>query len=128
MGPIKVRVVEAWQRDAFDVYVFPKAREAEAYPGQLYAPDHEGELQLIEYEPAPGSRPFEQIRIRPTITLPSDVMRAVVEQTLKLRPDLDAQDAIRDARTTRDRLLALVEQAALDNLDVVGLVEKAAAK
>lgn len=111
-----VRVVENWQGQSVDVYVFERdAMREGARPGHMYRPDPEdgnrlklvdvdfdkleGELSTGRYFSAPP----------PTYRIPTDVLEEIMSAYLKDHPSANRDDAVKDARAVRDRLLTLVE-------------------
>lgn len=116
---MKVRIVENWQANALEVYVFERQAEGATdgtmhrhVGGDGWRVEDVGEIDKWTQRP------------KPSVVLPLPVLDSIIEQYRRDHPEPTA-DAVADARATRDRLLVLVEKAALDALDVVGLVDKA---
>jgi hypothetical protein len=105
----EVRVIERWQADSFDVYVFPRDQMRESAitsPATIYRYT-DGLWALEEIGPHDSLTGMP----KPSFSVPTDVMGAMLAASKKLMPSLDRDDAVTDARATRDRLLALVEHS-----------------
>lgn len=116
---MKTRIVENWQGDTIDVYVFfpPDLRENVTGPARLFRPDPEDGQRLkltdvtqeaLETELMTGggfSAPA------PTYRIPTSVVDDLIAAYRKMRPSASTDDAITDARATRDVLLGIVERA-----------------
>lgn len=100
-----VRVIERWQANSFDVFVFPERPREGALSTHIHR-HVEGETWRTEEVGEPD--PFTGLP-RPSFSVPATVMEQLLAQAKKLVPSLDRDDAVTDARATRDRLLALVE-------------------
>lgn len=108
MNGAYVRVIERWQSQRFDVFVFDRPpREAEAATTQGLYRYVDGDWKLDE----PGDPDPWTGLPRPSLSIPQGVLEQLLAQSKKLMPSLDRDDAVSDARATRDRLLTLVEGA-----------------
>lgn len=103
-----VKIISNWQADAVEVYVFDgPLTEGSAAPAMLHR-HVEGDLWRIEEV---GPNEAYTGRPKPSVSLPSSVVDALIAHAKNERPSLDRDDAVSDARKTRDRLLVLVENA-----------------
>lgn len=101
---MKVRIVDDWQRNKIDVFVFSGTPTEGAQPstierhvdGDVWRTEEVGELDQWTQRP------------KPSLSIPIPVLEAVIAQYQKDRTSTDA-DAVIDARKTRDRLLTIVE-------------------
>jgi hypothetical protein len=104
LGRVRTRVVERWQADSFDVYVIPADEINEAVmPAHIWRQN--GGVWTLE-DAGPNSI-FGQPQ--PSFSVPASVMEEIVRQALKSIPSMDRDDAVTDARVTRDRLLTIIE-------------------
>lgn len=121
-----IRIIEDWQRDSLDVFVFA---------GRLREDGIDGEQKILRTAPnnqwivedVGDPDPFTG-RPEPSLRIPIDLVEALIAHAKKGRPSLDSDDAISDARATRDRLLSIVETVA-DRVveNPVSLIERATA-
>lgn len=102
-----VRVVEHWQRNSFDVYVFSERPTEAALQMPTFIERHvEGNVWRREEVGEP--EPFTGLP-KPSFSLPRPVLEELIQQAQKIAPSLSRDDAVSDARATRDRLLTLIE-------------------
>lgn len=113
---MRTRVVENWQGDTVDVYVFMPAIEGRR-DTKMFRPDPEDGQRLklvdvsqeqVESELSTGSY-FSAPA--PTYRIPRVVIDDLIAQFLKQHPSANRDDAVSDARATRDTLLGIVERA-----------------
>lgn len=102
-----VRVFENWQADSFDVFVFPADAMREGTLPTMIHRHVEGDLWRLEEV---GENESFSGRPKPSFSVPAPVLEEVVRAVTKAKPSLDRDDAVADARQTRDRLLDLVEK------------------
>lgn len=103
---MRVRVIERWQADSFDVYVFRSAINEggmpdsieRLYEGQVWRTETLGDPETFTGMP------------KPSFSLPREVVEELVMQARKLSPSVDRDDAVSDARYVRDRMIDMVEK------------------
>lgn len=103
---LRVRVIERWQADAFDVFVFHDTPSEGAMPTHINR-HVEGNVWRIEEvgDPDPSTG-----MPKPSVSLPREVVAELVSQARKISPSIDRDDAVSDARYVRDRMIDLVEK------------------
>lgn len=110
---ITVRLVEDFQADSFRVYIYEKPiGETAVVDPKVYRPDDEGRLHPVDV----GTDQFTGMP-QPSFHIQRGLLEELLRQFTRSQPTAAADDAIRDARATRDRLLALVEAQAVDHLN-----------
>lgn len=98
---MNAHIVENWQADGFDVWLFERRAAATVL------------LRFDDGRPRWEETP-QNSQPDPTLTIPRDALEALLAAAEKHVPATDATvDALRDTRTTRDRLLALIEKRGL---------------
>jgi hypothetical protein len=96
---VKAHIEWAWATNSLHVFLFDRPPYS-AY----YTVGDEGRLERHEWAPE-GPDTAE-----PALVLPREALEAIVAAASEKLPPQDATvDALKDARSTRDRLLALVE-------------------
>ena len=109
---MRVRVIERWQAQSFDVYVFDEPiRENATSPDAKIHRHVEGDVWRIEE--VGEADPFTGLP-KPSLSLPSFVMEELIIQAQKTTPSLSRNDAVTDARKTRDALLKMIEKCVDD--------------
>lgn len=104
---MRIRIVDNWQRDRVDVFVFTRASTGdESMPSTI---ERHVEGDVWRTEEVGDVEPFTQLP-KPSLSLPRPVLESIIEQYQ--RESSSDRDAVNDARGTRDRLLALVETIA----------------
>lgn len=102
---MKARIEREWTRDAVKVWLYQPGPNMTA---QVVAIQPDGELLLHNVEGG-GVLPA------PSFVLPTAALEALVREASGVLPPSETTvDAMRDARATRDRLLALVEATVLE--------------
>lgn len=100
----RVFIVERFQHDDYAIFVYPPSRQ-EMAPDRIWRFRHGrwAEEAVGENEPFTGLP-------EPSMTIPTFILDRLVDFYRKGHPSHDRDDAVTDARETRDRLLVLVEQ------------------
>jgi hypothetical protein len=96
---VKAHIEWAWATNSLHVFLFDRGPYS-AY----YTVGDEGRLERHEWTEQ-STEPMQ-----PALVLPREALEAIVAAASEKLPPQDATvDALKDARSTRDRLLALVE-------------------
>lgn len=103
----EVRVINNWQADSFDVFVFEGPLKEAAMPQRIFR-HVEGDTWILEDV---GDALGWTARPKPSMSIPRDVFEQMIAQGRAMMPKVEdvSAEALKDARSTRDRLLQVVE-------------------
>ncbi len=102
---MKVRIVENWQQNKIDVFVFSGATHEGAVASTI---ERHVDGDVWRTEDVGDVDPWTQ-RPKPSFSLPIPVLEDVIAQYQRDHTSSDA-DAVKDARKTRDKMIELVEE------------------
>lgn len=102
----RTQIIDAWQRNAVDVFCLNSLSES-GVDGTMTRYRDDGQFEEV----AIGEAPQEAFtgRPAPTFRIPLPVLDELVARHRKEYPTRANDDQVKDLRETRDRLLSLVE-------------------
>lgn len=114
---MKTRIIDLFQQNSIGIYLFEHLGEASFDNARIAVVESDGTLSFVPAEEKvklPFSSP---VQLSPTVELPVPVVEEIVKWYRQTYPTRHADDAIKDARATRDRLLSLVEISTMDKIE-----------